>query len=329
MTRKSESLYVALLTYIVDAAAKMHIALLPPVVSVDFELAAVNAIRRVFPTAEVSCCYFHLCQSVWRHTQSLGLTCLYKQDAEFATRIRMLPSLAYVPTEDVVQTYELLNATVCCENSRVVFEYFERNYIGTALRRICDRQGRNHVHRNTPLFPPATWNAFSCLMSGLATTNNNVEAWHRRFQALVSVSHPSFYKCLDKLRQEQRATDSECARLHAGVKSRKWKRRSVQVRLDKLRDVVATWRPEMTVSEKMHYLRTVATTFSFHSSAQSTSTDPAASRKDTDSGSAQNFREVPMPTAIPDKKDQNCCSLPCKNVVLSCSHCLRLICITT
>jgi transposase-like protein len=47
---------------------------------VDFERAAINAFSTVFPTAEVTGCYFHLTQSVVRKVAEVGLKTQYEHD---------------------------------------------------------------------------------------------------------------------------------------------------------------------------------------------------------------------------------------------------------
>ena len=43
----------------------------------DFEFAAIDAFRITYPNSTITGCYFHLCQSVLRRTQELGLRMLY------------------------------------------------------------------------------------------------------------------------------------------------------------------------------------------------------------------------------------------------------------
>ena len=46
-------------------------------------------------------CFFHLCQSTWRHVQDLGLTALYNADDVAKHFVRMLDGLALLPLADV------------------------------------------------------------------------------------------------------------------------------------------------------------------------------------------------------------------------------------
>ncbi|CAN7989387.1 unnamed protein product [Ixodes hexagonus] len=94
MTRRAQMAYEALFEEVVNFAADMGLALNPKTASTDFVLAAINAIRSLLPSSDVHGCLFHLCQSVWRKVQHLGLAVLYKNDVGgFAIKVRQLAAL--------------------------------------------------------------------------------------------------------------------------------------------------------------------------------------------------------------------------------------------
>lgn len=67
-----------------------------------FEIAAMNAVKYKFPNTSINAaCFSHLSQCFWRHLQEAGLE-KYTQDSEFASHIRMLSALAYVPRNKVI-----------------------------------------------------------------------------------------------------------------------------------------------------------------------------------------------------------------------------------
>ena len=102
MTRRSQNMYVALLSAIVNKAAELfHIDLDPYYIVTDFAHAAINAFKHVFPNAVVTCCHFHLSQSVLRRVTEDGHKPTYQTNEEFALHVRMLYSLAYLPTTEV------------------------------------------------------------------------------------------------------------------------------------------------------------------------------------------------------------------------------------
>ena len=71
----------------------------------DFELAIISASETELTTARVTGCYFHFCQSLWRHVQELGLSTLYRENLRVQNCIRQLMSLGYLPLAVVRQNF--------------------------------------------------------------------------------------------------------------------------------------------------------------------------------------------------------------------------------
>lgn len=69
--------------------------------SLDFELAAIKAIKAVFQDSLIRLCLFHFAQSLWRNIQDLGLSPLYKTVKKARITLRCFGALATVPVEDV------------------------------------------------------------------------------------------------------------------------------------------------------------------------------------------------------------------------------------
>ena len=63
---------------------------------VDFETAAINAIRNVLPETDVSGCFFHLSSNLWKYIQRAGLQELFMNNPEFGLQLRMIAALAFV-----------------------------------------------------------------------------------------------------------------------------------------------------------------------------------------------------------------------------------------
>ena len=59
----------------------------------DFEIAAMDAFRVTYPNSTITGCYFHLCQSVLRKTQQLGLCTLYDTNDEVRGSVEVWNSL--------------------------------------------------------------------------------------------------------------------------------------------------------------------------------------------------------------------------------------------
>jgi hypothetical protein len=63
----------------------------------DFEQGAHTAFKSIYPGIETSGCFFHLRQSVHQKVQELGLKRQYEQDLEFATLVKCITALSFVP----------------------------------------------------------------------------------------------------------------------------------------------------------------------------------------------------------------------------------------
>ena len=94
----------------------------------DFERAAINAFEEEF-LAVLSGCFFPFSQNIYRKIQSLELTNQYMEDPGFALYMRMLPSLAFVPENEVCDSFLILMGEFP-QDALEVAEYFETTYLG-------------------------------------------------------------------------------------------------------------------------------------------------------------------------------------------------------
>ena len=170
--------------------------LLDPIsVLIDFEIAVKNAIACVFPRANITGCFFHLGQCVWRKIINVGLRERYVNEENVRTLIKMMTCTAFLPTDDVIKGFEALrNLESYNEDLDVIFDYFEDNYIGRPM---------SNNRRRRPKFPLSMWNVFDRLQTGLPRTNNAVEGWHTAFQGSLSCSHPTVWLLIEALRREE------------------------------------------------------------------------------------------------------------------------------
>ncbi|XP_008189202.1 uncharacterized protein LOC103311386 [Acyrthosiphon pisum] len=152
---------------------------------VDFEKGAMNAITSEFPEAKLKGCFFHLSQCIWRKIQAAGLQKKYIDDVTFALQIRKLPSLAYVPENKVIESYEkLLDTKYFIENDELlspILNYFDDTWIG-------------HLPR----------------------TNNAVEGWHNCFTSILNQCHPSIWKFILALKKEENTNKIKIEQYIAG-----------------------------------------------------------------------------------------------------------------
>ena len=119
-------------------------------------------------------------------------------DPKSGLQLHMIAALAFVPPQDVVNSFDALCLVIRNQydgDADEVLDYFENTYIGRFLR---------NAPRRPPLFPIELWNRFHRTAEELPRTNNNIEAWRNSFQANVSSTHPTFWKFLDVLLREER-----------------------------------------------------------------------------------------------------------------------------
>ena len=74
----------------------------PNTIICDFELAATNSALATFPNADLSGYFFYMCSNIWKKIQSLGMQVQYNNDQKFALHLQMIPVLAFIPPNYVV-----------------------------------------------------------------------------------------------------------------------------------------------------------------------------------------------------------------------------------
>lgn len=79
----------------------------PIQITVDFEMAVINAAKKIFPHAKTQGCHFHLAKNVVKNLGQHGLKTRYESDIKFAAEIRQLIALTYVPVNLVIKTWDL------------------------------------------------------------------------------------------------------------------------------------------------------------------------------------------------------------------------------
>ena len=93
----------------------------------DFEQAAIGAIVEIFPGVELTGCFFHLCQSLYRWLQTHGLQTAYaEEDGILAIQARSFAALALIPIQHVADYFRALVASPNFDHRLDPFvDYFE------------------------------------------------------------------------------------------------------------------------------------------------------------------------------------------------------------
>lgn len=200
LPNKTRKTYDRLIQAIVDLLPTAT----PTVILLDFETAAMQAFTAGFQTADITGCYFHLCQSVIRKVNEIGLKTDYETDDTIRGCVRCLPALSHVPAADVLAAFELLIETFPPhERLTELVAYFELTYIRGRRR---PGRGENYA---PAVFPIQLWNQYDTAGQGIARTTNSVEGWHYGIQSLFMCQHPTLWIFLDGLMkdcQKQRTT---------------------------------------------------------------------------------------------------------------------------
>lgn len=117
------------------------------------------------PETLITCCFFHLVQSIWRNFQLLSgeVVNKYREDSELSLEYRLLSGLVFVPIADLREVLEEITTDIIrtdpCLTSLV--KYFEHNYVGTTGRGVR--------------FPIALWNQYERVDMEMLRTNNTVK----------------------------------------------------------------------------------------------------------------------------------------------------------
>ena len=157
----------------------------PATINIDFESAAINSCRTVFPFSVLLGCFFHLSQNIYRKVQENRLNALYQNDNISRENIQMIGAIAFVSLRDLILAFNAL--CIHCEangNEHVILQYFERNYIGDLRAGVCI----------APAFPHELWSIHNRAMNGLPRTTNAVEDWHLSFKRSVGQCHATIWK---------------------------------------------------------------------------------------------------------------------------------------
>lgn len=128
----------------------------------DFETSAFGSIERLFPNVSIELCFFHLAQANWRKIQDLGLSIRYREDKDFALKIRMLTAVAFVRPAHVRDAFAQSKEWFAEDHPDEVevdqyISYFEMTYIGSYQTKLRPSGNGVRLVWKEPRFPPHLW----------------------------------------------------------------------------------------------------------------------------------------------------------------------------
>lgn len=236
LENKTQDSYERLLSAIEEQCQAWSTSPNPAVVNVDFESAAISAVKAVLgEQVSVHGCFYHLTQSTWRKVQEVGLAAHYKTDKDFYSFCGMLDGLAFLPVEDVKAGMEWLK-TVAPPEAADVISYFDETYVNGKSRPLPPAADGSVRYRLAPArFPPPLWNVHAITIANGNRTNNVAEGWNNRLTSMVGHYHPSVWTIIEVLQADAAETSAKLERHTRGNLSPRRRPRATQQFQSKMR----------------------------------------------------------------------------------------------
>ena len=162
----------------------------PETVHIDFEKAMHNSVRRNFRQANISCCCFHLGQSIWRKIQTIGFSAQYRdKDSEIGKWLTLFYGLPYLDTEEIEDCFvmDIMSSEPDDAKCHQFADYMLENYVSSDAR-----------------YPPQLWADIPRERS--KRTTNVPEAFHSHFNGQFYSTHPSIFTFIDVITKIQTTT---------------------------------------------------------------------------------------------------------------------------
>ena len=145
-----------------------------------------------------------------------------------------------LPVEDVPDGMLYLRDS-CPPEALPLLSYFDNNYVsGTYMPRRRNPQPGLPVlnlRRVPPRFPPELWNVHQATLNDCPRTNNQCEGWNCRFFHLVGHHHPSVWRCIKSIQQEEATVSATIERDNIGERPKKRTKRIYVEQQQRLRNL--------------------------------------------------------------------------------------------
>lgn len=127
--------------------------------------------------------------------------------------------MAFLAPEEIPQAYQILKDKVLPPDTETIQTWFESYYVTGKLNLLEPGTSSTKITitRKQPLFPPALWSVQLNNDKRFPRTQNNVEGWHRRWNALLDKKKLGLYQTIEKLIEEQVNTKHIIEKAHAAV----------------------------------------------------------------------------------------------------------------
>lgn len=209
-------------------------------IMMGFESAAVRAVRKYWPNAQVTGCFFNLCRNIKKKIEELGLSRFYGESEENSIKFKMVAALAFVPLENVTESWEelllIMQPWVVAQTEEIrhkiydFLSFFELDYIGKNVEGMRCKPRVADVNM---------WNVRNVTLDGFRRTDDEVETFHKKISNIIQNHHVSLWKILKFLQNLQAETEKMMAESITGVIKPK---RTENMRMaEKILNLVENW----------------------------------------------------------------------------------------
>ncbi|ESO08300.1 hypothetical protein HELRODRAFT_184059 [Helobdella robusta] len=142
-------------------------------------------------------------------------------------------NLTWIRMKKLSISKSCMSARLHTRNDEIVKRVCEHNHAGNAAREdfpveaqpVLDNLEDTWIgrpnrcqQRKSPRFSYDLWNCYNAALNGLPKTNNSCEEWHRAFNELIGASHPTIWKFISSLKDEQASNEGKIEQYVAGAK---------------------------------------------------------------------------------------------------------------
>jgi hypothetical protein len=169
----------------------------PKIFILDFEIASIKSVIKNFVVVNVTGCFFHFSQSLWRRVQTSGMTSSYLTNKNFNLNFKMIVAIAFVVSSKIVKEFEkLLNYFLQTNTDEFLINFmfwFEKTYVKSNMYKYSDEK-ENVVF---------VWSVYNNVIQQKPKTSNSLEGWHRSLNSRISKKNPGFCELFQELQQIQ------------------------------------------------------------------------------------------------------------------------------
>lgn len=160
---------------------------MPKKITIDFELAVIKAVKKVYRDIQVKGCYFHFSRCLLRKAKQLKIISSVQK-----RHVAKCIGIARLPPEHLEFGYQYVMSK-CPSNEKIekFNKYFQTHWIKRSnFSELC-----------------------SCDKEQIRTTNN-IEGWHSRINRFIGRTNPSLSQLLEVLSKETKVIDIFKSKAH-------------------------------------------------------------------------------------------------------------------